>query len=103
MTQVAAIAKSLLDGNVLSIMTGFKKFACSNIPREISRSIEKKFGVKVSRARIDFISEYGHKGFYFRYRLNTTDYNKEGIEKMKAYLELQSNPAPTNLKQPELF
>lgn len=86
MTQIAAICKALLDGNVLSIMTGFKMFACTNLPRELSRGVEKKFGVKISKERVDFVSKYGQPGFYFRYRLNRTDYNKEGISKMYEYL-----------------
>ena len=89
-TQVAAIAHSLLKGEVLSIMNGFQKFACSNTPREVSRAIEKKFNVEVSKERLDFTSTYGHKGFYFRYRLNKTDYNKPGIEKMKLYVKENS-------------
>lgn len=87
MTQIAAIAKALLDGEVLSIMNGFKKFSCTNIPREISRAIEKKFGVEVSRVQKDFVSEYGEPGFYFQYRLNKTEFNAAGIEKMKAYVK----------------
>ena len=87
MTQIAAIAKALLDGDVLSIMNGFKKFACTNIPREISRGIEQTFGVEISRTRKDFISEYGKPGYYYQYRLNKTEYNKEGIEKMEAYVK----------------
>jgi len=35
MTQLASICKALLDGEVLSIMTGFKDFGCTNLPREI--------------------------------------------------------------------
>lgn len=85
MTQKAAICLALLRGDVLTIMNGFKLFYCSNIPREISRSVEKPFGVSVSRTRKDFISTYGQPGFYFEYRLNKTEFNKDGIEKMKAY------------------
>ena len=89
MTQVAAIAASLLRGDVLSIMTGFQKFACTNLPRELSRSIEQKFKVKVSKTEKEFISTYGHKGTYFQYRLNHTEYNKDGIERMAAYVKEQ--------------
>lgn len=97
MTQVAAIAQSLLRGEVLSIMTGFKLFACSNLPREISRSIEAKFGVEVSRTRKDFTSQYGQPGFYFEYRLNRTEYNEKGIELMKAYC-LEHLPSQSEIK-----
>ena len=90
MTQIAAIAKALLDGEVLSIMNGFKKFACTNIPREISRSIEQKFDVEVSRVKKDFVSEYGEPGFYYQYRLNRTEFNADGIAKMEAYVKEHS-------------
>lgn len=86
MTQTAAIAQALLEGQVLSIMTGFKLFSCTNLPRELSRGIEQKFNIIISKERVDFTSKYGQSGFYFRYRLNQTDYNKEGIEKMKEYV-----------------
>ena len=89
MTQAAAICKALLDGRTLSIMDGFKLFGCTNIPREISRSVEKKFGVEVSKESVDFTSRYGQSGFYFRYRLNKTEYNKDGIEKMREYVALE--------------
>jgi hypothetical protein len=87
MTQTAAIAKALLEGKVLSIMNGFKLFSCTNIPREISRSIEKKFGVEVSRDKVEFVSKYKQPGVYFRYRLNRTEQNMNGIIKMERYVE----------------
>lgn len=91
MTQVSAICQCLLKGEVLSIMDGYKLFACTNLPREISRAIEKKFDLEISKVPKEFTSRYGHKGRYFEYRLNSTEYNKEGIEKMKKYVEEQSN------------
>lgn len=87
MTQIAAIANALLNGQTLSIMTGFKYFSCSNIPREMGRSIERKFGVIVSRERVDFTSKYGQDGYYYKYSLTDTILNKEGIEKMKQYIK----------------
>lgn len=87
MTQAAAICKSLLDGDTLSIMTAFKMFSCTNLPREISRSIEQKFDVEVSKERVEFTSKYGQSGYYFRYRLNKTEYNKKGIGLMREYVK----------------
>jgi hypothetical protein len=98
MTQLAAICNSLLDGQVLSIMTGFKMFSCTNLPRELSRGVEQKFGVLISKERVEFTSKYGQKGTYFRYRLNKTKYNKDGMDKMKAYVSEQRtsfNPKTT--------
>lgn len=89
MTQAAAIAKALLKGEVISIMTAFKQFGCTNAPREISRSIEKKFGVQVSKTPVKFKSKYGKEGVYYQYRLNHTDYNADGIKKMIQYVKDQ--------------
>lgn len=91
MTQTAAICSALLKGDVLSIMDGFRKFSCTNLPRELSRSVEQKFGVEISKTPTKFTSQYGQKGQYYRYRLNHTDYNKEGIEKMREYVEKHSS------------
>ncbi len=91
MTQIAAIAQSLLKGDVLSIMDGFHKFSVTNLPRELSRSIEKKFGVIISKSPTLFKSQYGHSGVYFKYRLNKDlEQNKKGIELMKIYIKTKS-------------
>lgn len=89
MTQIAALAAALLKGEVISIKTAFSQFGCTNAPREIGRSIERKFGVEVSKTPKKFTSRYGKSGVYYQYRLNATPYNKYGIEKMKAYLREQ--------------
>lgn len=86
MNQKCAIIKSLLKGEVLSIMNGFKWFGCTNIPREIGRSVERPFGVIVSRVSKDGNSRYGQPVHYTQYRLNNTDHNKEGRAKMEAYV-----------------
>lgn len=99
MTQKAAIAMALLNGEVLSIMNGFKLFNCTNLPREISRSIEQEFNVVVSRESVPFKSKYGNHGVYFKYRLNRTDYNTEGIKKMEEYISQFIQPEKA--KQPE--
>ena len=90
MTQIAALATALLKGEVVSIKTAFHLFGCSNAPREIGRSIERKFGVKVSKTPTKFKSRYGKSGIYYKYRLNKTDYNQEGIKKMLEYVELHA-------------
>lgn len=87
MTQLAAICLSLIKGEAVSIMDGFKKFACTNLPRELSRGVEQKFGVKISKEKVDFTSTYGRKSYYYRYRLNKTDYNDDGIKKIIQYLD----------------
>ncbi len=87
MTQTADIAKALLRGEVLSIMNGYHLFLCTNLPREISRGIEQKFNVIVSRSSVPFKSRYGRIGVYFTYRLNKTSYNAAGIKLMQQYIK----------------
>lgn len=68
-------------------MNGFSKFSCTNIPREVSRSVEDKFGVELSRTRVDFISSYNKKpGYYYKYRLPKSEKNQKGIKKMREYI-----------------
>jgi hypothetical protein len=86
MTSKAALVKALLDGRVLNIKNGFTLLSITNIPREIGRSIERSFNVKVSRTHREGKSRYGQPCVWIDYRLNRTEYNKEGIEKMKMYL-----------------
>lgn len=93
MTKTARIAKALLDGEVISIMDGFKRFGITNLPREVGRQIQKKFGVEVSKDRIDFVHDCDLPGWYFRYRLNKTEANEPGIERMKSYILSQPKDA----------
>ena len=87
MTQLSAICFSLLSGDVLSIMTGFKQFGVTNIPREIGRGVERRFGVEVSKTPVKFKSRYGHTGEYYQYRLNKASHNFPGMQKMAKYIE----------------
>jgi len=114
MTSKAAIALALLEGKVLSIKNGFDLFGVTNIPREIGRSIEREedggFGVQVSRVERNGFSRYGQPVRWMEYRLNRTDYNKGGIEKMKAYVKEQMSKVPPKtekekklIKQSELL
>src|ERR1700753_1127781 len=84
--QKAHICKALLAGEVLSIMDGFKRFKVTNLPREVSRQIEQKFGVVVSRDRVEFFHDCGTPGFFVRYRLNRIDANADGIALMESYV-----------------
>jgi len=102
MTQRAAIALHLLKGDTLTIMEGYKLFACSNLPRELSRGIEQVFGVELSREKVSFKSKYGHAGYYYRYRLNKTPYNELGIMAMRSYVAEQM-PQCVELQQQRLF
>jgi hypothetical protein len=90
MTATAAIAKAFLEGHVLSIRTAFRDFGITNLPRECGRSIERKFGVILSRTKREGKSRYGQPCTWFEYRLPKTDYNAEGISKMKVYVKENS-------------
>jgi hypothetical protein len=102
MTQKAAICKALLEGHTLSIMNGFKWFSCTNIPREIGRSVEREFDVKVKRTPKEGTSKYGQVCNWMEYRLEITDYNIPGIAKMRDYVNSQMktiNPKTDNEKR----
>lgn len=102
MTQICAICISLLKGDILTIGDGFYKLNCTNLPIELSRSVEKKFGVTISRDKKEFKSKYDEKpGYYFRYRLNRTDANAKGIKRMQEYIQQQTakNHSPKTEKE----
>lgn len=90
MTQKAALCKALIDGEVLSIMDGFKKLGITNIPREIGRSVEREFNVEVSRTPRKSVTRYGTTCNFYQYRLNKTPYNRDGIRAMKRYIKQQT-------------
>lgn len=87
MTAKAALAKALLDGRVLNVKNCFETIGLTNCAREISRMIEQPFGVEVSRTHREGKSRYGSAVTWIDYRLNSTEYNKEGIEKMREYVK----------------
>jgi hypothetical protein len=89
MTAKAALAKALLDGRVLNVKNCFDTIGLTNCSREISRMIEKPFGVTVSRTHREGRSRYGQAVVWVDYRLNRTPYNSEGIQKMIEYVSEQ--------------
>lgn len=100
MTSKAALCKALLDGRVVNIKNGFELFGITNIPREIGRSVERCFGVEVSRTDMDGKSRYGQPTVWVNYRLNRINQNKDGIEKMKKYIDEQSKGGKEFVKIP---
>jgi hypothetical protein len=87
MTARCALAKYLLSGNVLNIKNCFEEIGLTNAPREISRMIEKPFGVEVSRTPMTGKNRFGSPINWYNYRLNSTAYNKEGIDKMIQFVK----------------
>lgn len=86
MNATTAISKAFLAGRVLSIKTAFRDFGITNLPREVSRLIEKRFDVRVAKVRRTGKTRYGVPATWFEYRLPRTDYNLPGIEKMREYI-----------------
>lgn len=86
MNQTCKIAKSLLKGEVISILTGFQRFFITNVPREIGRLIERQFLVEIDKKQKNFKNKDGESGYYFEYRLLRTPTNLPGIERMEKYI-----------------
>lgn len=110
MTAKAALCLALLEGRVLNVSNCFKELGLSNIAREIPRMVENPFGVVVSRVPKAGKSRYGQPVSYVNYRLNTSEHNLEGIEKMRLYCKKHGanfttkGSAPTRiLNQQQLF
>lgn len=103
MNATVALVKAFLEGRVLSIKTAFRDFGITNLPRECSRLIEKKFDVKLVRVRRDGKSRFGVPVFWFEYRLPETEYNAEGRKKMLEYLhaELQKDKEKEQAPRPD--
>lgn len=100
MTAKAALIKELLSGKVINIKTCFMTVGLTNAPREISRMVEKPFGVIISRTQMEGKSKHGQPVTWYNYRLNNTIHNQEGIKKMIAYLqEQEGNNPPKKDKQ----
>lgn len=103
MTAKAALAMALLDGRVLSVSNCFKEIGLTNIAREIPRLIEQPFGVTISRTPQKGKSRYGQPVSYTNYRLNKTDHNKDGINKMIDYINSQKKESSiTKESQPTI-
>lgn len=91
MNSKAALCKVLLSGMVINIRNIHELTGYTNASREIGRNIERLsdngFGVTVSRVKREDKNRFGVYCTWVDYRLNKTPMNKEGIEKMKAYVK----------------
>ena len=95
MNAIAAIAQAFLKGEILTIKTAFRDFGVSNLPRECSRSIEQKFGVRISKLRRQGKSRFGLPITWYEYRINRDDpSNAEGIQSMIEYIKSNGGEAP---------
>lgn len=92
MTAKAALCKALLNGDVLNIKNCFELIGLTNCPREVSRMVEKPFNVHVSRTPRNGHSRYGQSVTWVDYRLNRSESNLDGIQKMEEYVREHSSP-----------
>ena len=90
MTSKAALAHTLLSGEVINARNIHKLTGYSNVSREIIRCIEREdkegFGVIVSRTPMQGVNRYGVHCKWFDYRLSKSAHNLPGIKKMKEYV-----------------
>src|ERR1700760_3127251 len=100
MTAKAALCAALLDGRVLNVKNCFTEIGLTNIAREIPRLIEKPFGVEVSRTSRTGKSRFNQDVTWTDYRLNSSDYNAEGISMMKEYVKSQLSSHTRTDKEP---
>ncbi len=99
MTAKAALIKALLEGRVLNIKNGFDLLGITNVPREIGRSVERAFGVEVSRTPREGNSRYGQPVVWVDYYLRKSEHNKPGIKKMIDYLQSQTPSNPKTMAE----
>lgn len=99
MTATAALAAALLNGDVVTTRTASDLFGVTNAPREISRAIEKPFDLEVSRVKKKGKSRYGCYCTWTEYRLNASQRNLPGIEKLKAYVSVNGGDLFLSMKQ----
>lgn len=81
---------ALLDGQVLNVKNVFRTIGLTNASREISRMVEKPFGVEISRTPKKGKSKYGQDVTWVDYYLIKSEHNLPGIAKMEEYVQEQS-------------
>lgn len=101
MTSKAALIKALLDGKTVNIKNGFELFSITNVPREIGRSVERYFNVKIHRTPREGVSRYKQPCVWVDYKLLKTEENKKGIELMRAYIAEHITEYRPKKKEPE--
>lgn len=90
MTSKAALAHTLLRGEVINARNIHKLTGYSNVSREIIRCIEREdqegFGVNVQRTPMQGVNRYGVHCKWFDYKLKRTEDNLPGIKRMRDYV-----------------
>lgn len=91
-TAKAAIANHFLNGGEMGIADCFNLFGVTNLPREISRAIEKPFGIKIDRKPVLVKTQFHKSKLIKRYRLNKKKNSDLAIKRMIKYVnENRSN------------
>lgn len=105
MTATAALAMSLLKGDVVTIKSAFNQCGITNAPREISRAIEKPFDLEVSRVTREGKSKWGIYCSWTEYRLNKSEKNLPGIKKLTEYVKkhLSTRALPKTEQEAKIY
>jgi hypothetical protein len=96
MTAKCALVKAFLDGRTINIKNCFETIGLTNAPREVSRMVEQPFGVTITRIPREGLSRYKQAVTWYDYKLQRTEENRIGIDKMILYV--QSQMKTINLK-----
>ncbi len=110
MTARAALCIEFLKGSTLNVKNCVILTGLTNCAREVSRQIERPFGVKLNRIPKEGKSRWGQPVVWFDYKLPHNEENMPGIMKMREYVkeQLKKDPPKTDkqvsmLKQIDLF
>lgn len=101
MNKKCGLIKTLLDGDTINVSNSIRLTGYSNPAREISREIEKPFGVRVQKTPIESTDRYGNYATWNNYKLFHTPGNAEGIGKMRTYLAENMGEYRPKKKEPE--
>jgi len=102
MTAKAALCKALLNGEVLNVKNVFRTIGLTNCAREVSRMVEKPFGVQVSRTHKKGKSKYSQDVTWVDYYLIKSEHNLPGIAKMEDYVEKHFPTASRIMTEPKI-
>lgn len=93
MTRTQALAKHLLAGKTVSIMTAYQLFGISNISRELRRLIEIPYNLTLTRTQKEGRTKYGSYCQWLEYRLAYNKINEPGIKKLKQVVSKKETSA----------
>lgn len=85
-TKRAALIDYLLKGNTLNCSKSLRVLGLSNPAREVARSVEIPFGIKLHRKRIETKTKYT-TSHHYEYLLVLSEVPRETIVKMKQYVD----------------